>query len=484
MRPKVVIKYICMVLLLVAAFMLASAVVGLVMSGVDGALWSLLTAAGITIAVAVGPALFFRYNKDKQLSNKEGYCIVVGAWLASCVVGMLPYLLWGAQFSFTNAWFESVSGFTTTGSTILGDIESVPRGLLFWRSCTHLIGGAGVVMFAMLILPVLGRSRMMVSAVELSSIAKNDYKYTSGKIIRILLTVYVGLCVACFVLLKIAGMGWFDAINHAMSTVATGGFSTRNLSIAHWDSGWIEGVTMVFMAVSGLHFGVIFATLTGRYNNVFRSEVARYWVVSLVVATLVVAAGTTLNGAYSSFWDALRFGAFQVVSTSTTSGFVAADTNLWGPLAMVVLMFMAIQCACAGSTSGGLKADRIYLAFKIVRQQFRQQQHPNAIIRIKLGGVAQESSALGFVMLFIVAYMFLMFLGTMIIAAFGFDFASAYSISLASIGNVGPGFGVAGGWGHFGDFPIGVRWVCTLLMLLGRLEIFGLLQLFLLKWWK
>jgi trk system potassium uptake protein TrkH len=325
---------------------------------------------------------------------------------------------------------------------------------------------------------------MMVSSAEISSIARDDYKYTSGKVLRILLTVYVGLSVACVVMLHIAGMGSFDAVNHAMSIVATGGFSTRNMSIAYWNSPLVEGVAMFFMAVSGIHFGVIFATLTGRRNNLFRSEVVRYYFASLVVMTLIIAVSTTVNGTYGSFWQALRFGSFQTVATATTTGLVAADTNMWGPLAMAVLMFAGIQCACAGSTGGGLKADRVWLAAKVIRQQIRQQQHPNAIIRIRLGGVLQEASTLGFVMLFIVTYFFLMGVGTLIITAFGYDLTSAFSMSLSSLGNVGPGFGQVGGFGNFTAIDPWVRFVCTLLMLLGRLEIFGLLQLFLLKWWR
>ncbi len=468
-------------LLLDAVFMLASAGVSLT-QGVTHAFTALLAAAGITFVIGAVPVVAF--PREKNISNKESYCIVVGAWLASCVVGMLPYLLWGAPFGLTGAWYESTSGFTTTGSTIIVDIDSMPAGLLFWRSCTSWIGGLGVVMFAMIIMPVLGRSRMMVSHVEMSSLARDDYKYTSGKIIRILLGVYLGLSAACCAALMVAGMGWFDAVNHAMATVATGGFSTHNLSIAWWNSPAIETVTMVFMAAAGIHFGVIFATLTGRRNNIFRSEVVRYWVLCLVAMTFMIAASVTANGTYDSWWEALRFSSFQTVATATTTGFVAADTNVWGPLAMVVLMLAGIQCACAGSTSGGLKADRVYLAAKVLRHQIRQQQHPNAIIRIKLSGVTQESSSLGFAMLFIVAYFFMMGVGTIVFAACGYDFSSAFSMAVGNLSNVGTGFGEAGGFAGATHLSPGLMWFSTLLMLLGRLEIFGLLQLFLLKWWK
>jgi trk system potassium uptake protein TrkH len=360
----------------------------------------------------------------------------------------------------------------------------MPDGLLFWRSCTSWIGGAGVVMFAMLIMPVLGRSRMLVSNVEVSSLARDDYKYTSGKILRIMLGVYIGLTAACCAALAAAGMGWFDAVNHAMSTIATGGFSTRNMSIAWWNSPAIEAVTMLFMATAGLHFGVIFATLTGRRNNIFRSEVVRYWVLCMIAMTLAIAGSVTAGGNYGSFGEALRFSSFQTVATATTTGFVAADTGVWGPLAMVILMMAGVQCACAGSTSGGLKADRVYLAAKVLRHQIRQQQHPSAIIRIKLNGVTQESSALAFAMLFIVAYFFMLGVGTIVYAAWGYDFVSAFSMAAGNLGNVGTGFGAAGGFAGATHLPPGLMWFSTLLMLLGRLEIFGLLQLFLLKWWK
>jgi trk system potassium uptake protein TrkH len=338
-------------------------------------------------------------------------------------------------------------------------------------------------MFAMLVMPVLSRSRMMVSHIEMSTLARDDYKYTSGKIGRILVSIYLGLSVACCGAFMLAGMGWFDAVNHAMSTIATGGFSTRGLSISWWNSPAVEIVAMVGMLTAGIHFGVIFATLTGRRNNVFRSEVTRYWMASLAVMIVVVVASVMAGGGYDSWGDALRFSSFQTISAATTTGFVTADTAAWGPLAMVVLMFAGIQCACAGSTSGGLKADRVWLGVKVLRNQIRQQQHPNAIIRIKMGGVTQESSSLAFAMLFIVAYVFTLGLGTVVYAAWGYDPVSAFSTAASHLGNVGTGFGRAGGLGA-ATHPPAMLWFSSLLMLLGRLEIFGLLQLFLLKWWK
>ncbi len=481
MRLNIVFRYIGMVMLLNAVFMLISAVMS-ALNGIDSAFYALLLSAGLTGVIGLFPMIFV--SADKQISSKESYCIVVGAWLMSCFVGMMPYLLWGGEFTLGKAWFESVSGYTTTGATILNDVEALPRGLLFWRSCTHWMGGAGVVMFTLMIMPMLGRSRMMVSSVELSTIAKDDYRYKSGTVMRILLSVYLGLTAACFIGLKIAGMGWFDSVNHAMSATATGGFSTKNMSVGFWDNPWIESVLIVFMFLSSLHFGVIFATLTGKRNNLFRSEVVRYYFAFLAVAIAAIAVSTFTNGTYGSFGEALRRSAFETVSQATTTGFTSNDSNLWGPFAVAVLIFTAIQCACAGSTGGGLKADRVYLAGKIIWHQIRQQQHPNAIIRIKLNGITQEPSTLAFVMLFIVLYIFLILLGTIFITAFGYDALTSFSVAVSSLGNVGPAFGQIGGFDNFAGLPGGVRFFTTLLMLLGRLEIFGLVQLFLLKWWK
>ena len=229
MRFNVVLRYMGLVLLLDAVFMLISAGISL-LNNFDTGFYPLLLSFILTAVLGAFPLIFV--EGGEQINNKEGYAIVVGAWIVSCMVGTFPYLLWGGEFDFVNSWFESVSGYTTTGSTILVDVEALPRGMLFWRSSTHLLGGVGVVMFALVILPALGRTKMTLSSVELSPLAKDNYRYRSQKIVQVLLTVYVGLVVAETILLKVAGMTWFDAVNHAFSTIATGGFRTRNLSIA------------------------------------------------------------------------------------------------------------------------------------------------------------------------------------------------------------------------------------------------------------
>lgn len=480
MRLGVILKYIGMVLLLDSAFMLIAAIISY-FNGVDSAFSPLILSFLLTAVLGIFPTVFVR--KAHQINTKEGYCIVTGAWLVSCVVGMFPFLLWGGEFSFVNAWFESVSGFTTTGATILNDIEALPKGLLFWRSATHWIGGVGVVMFALIILPSLGKTRMTLSSVELSPLAKDNFKYRTQKIVRILLYVYVGMTLLETILLRVAGMGWFDAINHSFSNISTGGFSTRNLSIGAYNNVWIEFVVTIFTFLSGIHFGLIFATIIGSKNNMFRSEVFRYYFLCVFIGIIGITVSLWSSGTYDTIWESLRHGAFQAVSIITTTGFATADTNTWTPFAIAILMLFTIQCACAGSTSGGLKADRVLLAFKVIKSKVKQQQHPNAILRVKLNGVVQEESVINFAMLYVVIYIMFIFAGALINTAAGMDFISGISASASCMSNVGPGFGEIGSLNNYAGLPTFSKITSTALMLFGRLEVFGLIQLFLIKWW-
>lgn len=481
MRVPIVLRYIGMVMQFVAAFMLASAGVSM-LNGYDSAYYPLLLSSFITALLGAFPLFFV--EREGEIKTKEGYAIVVGSWLVACIVGMFPYLIWGGEFTLINAWFESVSGFTTTGASILNDIEFLPRGLLFWRSSSAWIGGIGVVMFALVILPSMGKSRHMLSNVEMSTIAKDNFHYRSKVIFRILITIYLGLTITTTLALKYSGMTWFDAINHAMSSCSTCGFSTKNSSVAFWDSSLIEGVMMAAMALSAIHFGVLYATFTGKHNNIFRSEVVRTFIIMMVVISLVIAVNLVTSGLYSTFGEAMRHASFQVVSLSTTTGFATADTNTWTPLAIVLLIFCSVICGCAGSTSGGMKVDRLLIASKVIRNRMKIQLHPNAIIRTKVDGMVQEENTQNLVMTFIVSYIMLTIIGTVIYAMFGCDLITSFTASVACLSNVGPGFGEIGSMSNFADLPVVLKLNSTLLMLIGRLEIFGFIQLLFIRSWK
>ena len=481
MRVHVVIRYIGTILVFIAAFMLASAGVSM-LNDYDSAFYPLLLSSFMTALLGIFPMIFV--ERVDEIKSKEGYVIVVGSWLVACIVGMFPYLIWGGEFTLINAWFESVSGFTTTGASILNDIEFLPHGLLFWRASSAWIGGIGVVMFALVVLPSMGRSRQMLYNVELSTIAKDNFHYRSKVIIRILSSVYIGLTIITTLLLKYSGMRWFDAVTHAMSACSTCGFSTKNASMAFFDSPMIEIIMMVAMTLASIHFGILYATITRRRNNIFRSEVVRTFIGMLTIISIVIAVSLYSNGTYDSLSEALRHAAFQVVSVTTTSGFATADTNTWSSLAIVLLVFCSVVCGCAGSTSGGMKVDRVLMAFKVIRNRMKVQQHPNAIIRTKVDGSVQDDSILSLVMSFIVAYIALVLIGTILYTTFGTDLMTGFTASIACISNVGPGFGDVGSMNNFSELPAVLKFGSTVLMLVGRLEIFGFIQLFFISSWK
>ena len=481
MRINVVIRYVGMVLQFIAAFMFLSAVVSW-LNDYDSAYYPLLLSSFITALLGTFPLLFV--EKVDEISIKEGYGIVVGSWLVACIVGMFPYLIWGGEFTMINAWFESVSGFTTTGASILNDIEYLPRGLLFWRSSSAWIGGVGVVMFALVILPSMGKSRHMLSNVEISTIARDNFHYRSKVIFRILISLYTSFTLITTIALKYAGMTWFDAVTHAMTSCGTCGFSTKNSSIAFWDNPWIEVILIVAMTLSAIHFGILYATITGRKNNIFRSEVVRTFIGMMLIIALMIAVSLVAADIYPDFGTAMRHAAFQVVSISTTSGFATADTNTWTPLAIMLLIFCSVICGCAGSTSGGMKVDRLLIASKVIRNRMKIQLHPKAVIRTKVDGIVQEESTQSLVMTFIVAYIMLVILGTVVYTLFGCDLITGVTASISCISNVGPGFGEIGSMDNFSELPGVLKLNSTLLMLIGRLEIFGFIQLLFIRSWR
>ena len=325
---------------------------------------------------------------------------------------------------------------------------------------------------------------MALSGIELSSLAKDNYRYRTQMVVRILLTIYIGLTVVTTLLLKVSGMRWFDALNHSMSACATGGFSTKNASIGFYDSALIEWILIVAMFLSSLHFGLIYSTFMRKANNIFRSEVVRVYVGIIVGATMLIGASLYFSDIYPDYLEAMRKSVFQVVSIITTSGFATANTNLWTPFAVVILIMLSIVCGCAGSTSGGAKVDRILLYFKVLVARLRGQQHPNAIIRIRLDGIMQEDRQVNTVTLFLTTYFMLIIFGTLSSSLFGLDLLTAFSSSVAFLGNVGPGFGEVGSLDNYAAMPSVLKVQGSILMLMGRLEIFGFIQFLFIRLWR
>ncbi|MDX9846453.1 MAG: TrkH family potassium uptake protein [Tenuifilaceae bacterium] len=479
MRPHIIIRYIGLVLVLSAGLMFLSFLVSVYYG--DSGQTPLLLSCILTALTGAFPTVFV--PPTSQISNKEGYVIVVLSWILICFFGMLPYVMWGGEFSLVNAWFESVAGFTTTGSTILKDIEALPMGLLFWRSATHWLGGIGIILFMLVIVPALGKARMSLSRLEMSPLAKTNFHYRTNKTLRVVILVYLGLTIAQTVLLYFFGMNLFDAVTHTFGTVATGGFSPKNASIGHYNSLAIEITVIVFMFLAGMHFGVLYNAFSFKRTKWYKSSIVQFYTFSILAGIVFVTLNIWGKG-YESFPQALRYAAFQVVSISTTTGYATADTTIWPPFSVMILIFFTFQCACAGSTAGGIKVDRVVIFFQTLRRQVLKLQHPQAVIPVRVDGQPIDDETVDSVLLFIVLYVLILFLTGLALTAMGVDITTAFSASAATISTVGPGFGEVGSTSNYALIPDLGKILLTFNMLLGRLEIFGLMLLFFMRSWR
>lgn len=448
----------------------------------DTAFYPLLFSFFVTSTAGAFPLLFV--PADDYISIKEVYGIVMVSWLSICSFGLLPYLLWGGEFSFVNAWFESVSGYTTTGATILTNVEGLPKSLLFFRSCTHWMGGVGVILFAILVAPALKMNKMKLSKMEMSSLTKDNFLFKTHETIRVVLSVYVTSTMLCFLLLHLAGVNWFDAINHAFSTVATGGFSTKNMSVAAFDSAWVDVIITVFMLSSGLHFGMVYAAVSGRSTLLFRSPIVRYYLASVSVGIALVTLNLWLTNTFPSIGQALLHASFQVASMTTTTGFATTNTTFWPSFSILALMYFMLQTACAGSTAGGMKVDRVFMFFKALRVQIKKQQHPNAILHIKIGSASVDEDVSYSVIIYMLFFLLIALVSTMLLSLLNVDLISAFSASLAAISNVGAAFGLFGSLDNYNNLHAAGKVLLTILMFTGRLEIYGLIMLFFIRSWK
>lgn len=458
-----------------AAFMLLCAITAAI-HGFDSSFSPLLLSAIITFVFGVFPLIFV--HKQKDVSIKEGLAIILFAWVLCCIFGMIPYVLWGGPFTLSNAWFESVSGYTTTGATILTEVESLPAGLQLWRSSTHYIGGVGVVIFIMLVLPSWGSSKLRISKMEFQDVSKPNYRYKSRQLARIEMSVYGGLTVLTIVSLMIAGMPFFDAVNHAFSTVSTGGFSVKNASIAAYNSVPIEMVLTIFMIVSSLHFGLIYATVVGGSTKIFKDPVAKFYLWTILISTIVITLDLLFAGVYHNVWMALRRSVFQVASIISSTGFATDNTVTWPVSSMLLIMYLSIQCGCSGSTTGGVKSDRIWLVLKAMKAQIQKIIHPNAVVSVKTGGQVIEKELINSSAVFILTYLLILLICALVYSFLGLDFTDSISTSVTFIGNVGPAFGHFGSFDNYSTLPVIVKLVAGVEMLVGRLGVFPVLIAF------
>ncbi len=472
MNWKGISRNVGLALLVSSLFMFFSVVVSLV-NGHDSALSSLIISFTVTFIAGIFPFIFVRGSQP--ISLKDGFVTITLSWLLSFVFGMMPYAMWGGPFTLQNAWFESVSGFTTTGATILDNVEALPRSLLFWRSSTHFIGGLGVVVFLLLIIPDSSPVKLRLANMELGSLSRGAYATRTNRTVNIFAYVYMGIFALALLLYLLAGMPAFDALCHAMSVSATGGFSTRNASIGAFGSRWIEGITMLCMYLSSLHFGLLFLAVAGRTLKPLNNPVVKYYTGSILIASVLLGIGLKTGGFCRGWGESLWNGLFEVMCISSTTGFAIADNAQWPGALCALIMIVAVVCGCAGSTSGGLKIDRIVLMFKSLGRQIIRILRPSSVHEVKFGGRILGDEALVPHLLYIVLYVLMLAISTALCLWIGVDWQNSLAASITSLSNVGPALGEMGSMGTFNSAPDLAKMVFSLDMFIGRIEIYPVL---------
>ncbi len=436
------------------------------------------------ISLGAGLALWLYKSKNESgIKKREGYLIVALGWIGMVTFGTLPYLLSGVIPTLTDAFFETVSGMTTTGASILTDIESVPKGILFWRSLTQWIGGMGIIVLTVAIFPLLGIGGIELFVAEAPGPTSDKLHPRIQETAKRLWFIYVGFTFLLGILLKLLGMSFYDAINHALTTMATGGFSTKNASMAHFDDPAIQYCIVFFMFMAGTNYTVIYYGLRGKFRNVWKSEEYKAYLIivlgltAIVTAKVYIATGQPLE-------ESFRESIFQIVSLITTTGFVSADYTSWTPSLTMLFFILLFVGACAGSTSGGIKLVRHLVFFKNSLLEFKRIIHPRAIVPLKISGQVVAPRIMTHILVFLLLYLMLFVVSSVIVSLMGLDFMTAVGAVATSLGNVGPAIGKVGPVDNFAWLPDVAKWFLSWLMLLGRLELFTLLVLFTSYFWK
>lgn len=493
MNYKVILHIMGLLLLVNGGFMLSAVLVSWYYN--ENVVLQISSAALITCFVGIS-LMFTTRGHRKELKKREGYIIVTFGWIFMALSGTLPYVLSEAIPSFTDAFFETMSGYTTTGATILNDIEAIPKGVLFWRSLTHWIGGMGIIVLAIAILPLLGIGGMQLFVAEAPGPSADKLKPRITDTAKRLWLIYFSYTIAETILLWAAGMGLFDAVNHGLSTMATGGFSTKNASMAYWnDQPLIQYIIMLFMFLAGTNFVLSYFAFKGRVQKVIHNDEFKWYLSFIVGFTIIVSlviyfqADVSLSSIeHPMVWgpaeSAFRHGLFQVLAIITTTGFVTADYTLWTPFLTVFFFGIMFLGASAGSTSGGVKVMRHIILIRNGLTEFKRSLHPNAILPVRFNGKAIDKEIVFNILGFFILYMLFFIIGAGVFAFMGLDFPTAIGGSAATLGNIGPALGDLGPVHNFGVLPPAGRWWASFLMLIGRLELFTVLILLTPFFWR
>lgn len=439
-------------------------------------------AGGITAGIGLLLAALGK-GGERQLTRRDGYVLVSFAWVAFSLFGMLPFYIGGYIPDIANAFFETMSGFSSTGATILDDIESLPHGILFWRSMTQWIGGLGIIMFTIAVLPIFGVSGLQVFAAEASGPTHDKVHPRIGITAKWIWSIYTGITTLLVCLLMLGGMDWFDSICHAFATTGTGGFSTKQASVAYYNSPYIEYVISIFMFISGINFTLLLLFVNRKFKKFIGNAELKFYFGSVVLFTAVIAIVlyyTSPMGMEESFRKSL----FQVISLQTSTGFATDDYMQWTPVLWGLLTIIMLMGACAGSTTGGLKCIRMVILTKVSRNEFKHILHPNAILPVRINKQVISPSIVSTVLAFCFIYISIIVIGTLLMMAMGVGAEESMGCVISSIGNMGPGLGETGPAYSWNALPDAAKWLLSFLMLLGRLELFTVLLLFTPDFWK
>ncbi|UKM66266.1 TrkH family potassium uptake protein [Flavobacteriaceae bacterium GSB9] len=490
---KIIFHFLGLLLLFNGSFMLLSSLISFIYQ--DGVSLQLFM-SGIITAIIGGISMVLTRSHRKEINKREGYIVVGFGWVIMSLSGTLPYLLTESIPSFTNAFFETMSGYTTTGASILNDIEAVPKGVLFWRSLTHWIGGMGIIVLAIAILPLLGIGGMQLFAAEAPGPSADKLHPRITDTAKRLWLIYFGYTAAETLLLNLAGMSFFDAINHALCTLSTGGFSTKNASVAYWnDSPVIQYIIILFMFLAGTNFVLSYFAFKGKVQKVIHDEEFKLYFKFITIFTAIAAlliyfkadvSASTID--HPMVWgkgeSAFRHALFQVLTVITTTGFVSADYTMWTPFLVVFFFGLMFLGGSAGSTSGGVKVVRHLILIKNGFLEFKRTLHPSAILPVRYNKRAISGDIVFNILGFFILYMLSFIIGALVFAMFGLDFKSAIGLAASTLGNVGPALGDFGPVNNYAALPDLAQWWASFLMLIGRLELFTVLILFTPFFWR
>lgn len=445
---------------------------------------AILISAAVTFLAGALLNILGAEEDEKSVGKRESFFVVALSWIVMSAFGMLPYYLSGAIPNITDAYFETMSGFSSTGATVLENIDDMPRGLLFWRSLTQWIGGIGIIVFALVLLPMVGGNASVLYEAEATGIVRERFRPRIGQMAKRLFFSYLLLTLVLIELLWLGPMNLFDSICHGLTTISTGGFSTKQESIAHWDSAYVEYVISIFMFVGGVNFALIYYLLQGLVNKIAKDEEFRWYFYIVVLFSLLVASGLILSGTISNIEKAFRTSLFQVVSITTTTCFVTKDFTTWGAFYIFLFSLLMPFCACAGSTSGGMKIVRLIVLCKNAINEFKKQVHPDAVLPVRLNGNVIPTQVVTKVLAFLFLYLGIIAISFLVLALSGMDFAESVGTSISCMSNLGLSFDKHGMSTSFADSPIFAKWYMCFLMLTGRLEIFTVLSLFMPGFWR